>query len=593
MSENERLIAGRYRLGALVGRGGMAEVYEGVDTRLGRTVAVKLLKPDLADDPNFETRFRQEAQASARMAHPTIVRIYDAGEEETVDENGHTRKTPFIVMEFVRGRLLREVIQAGKVAPEEAIRYVSGVLTALEVSHRAGVVHRDVKPANVMIVEGDGVKVMDFGIARAISDNSATQAATNGILGTAQYFSPEQARGESVDARTDLYSTGVMLYELLAGRPPFRGDTAVSVAYQHVSEAVTPPSAHNPAVASELDAVVMRAMAKNKEDRFQSAEEFREHLLAAATASGNISIASGINSPNYFGSTDTAKTQIWRGPDPLETARNTTPTSLLDGFETAPNVMVSSEPAKGGRGILLGLGTGVGVVLIGLLVWVLTLGGGTPTNTPGGIQVAGVVGTTYDDAYNALSAQNLLVLRVYESSPDVAEGLVIRQDPIAGTAVQANTPITLYISSGAEQVTVPNLIGLDQTAYTALLIEARLLVGTITEAESPNIPVGLVITSDPTVNMKIPMGSPVNLVVSNGKVTVPDVRNLDVLQARAILTAPTIGFTVSVAVQDAANCAGSPGSIVLDQSIAPGQSDQMQDIVLFVECVVEQQPVQP
>lgn len=590
MSENERLIAGRYRLGALVGRGGMAEVYEGVDTRLGRTVAVKLLKPDLADDPEFESKFRQEAQASARMAHPTIVRIYDAGEEETLDESGHPRKTPFIVMEFVRGRLLREVVQAGKVAPEEAIKYVSGVLTALEVSHRAGVVHRDIKPANVMIVEGDGVKVMDFGIARAISDNSATQAATAGIIGTAQYFSPEQARGESVDARTDLYSTGVLLYELLAGRPPFKGDTAVSVAYQHVSEAVTPPSAHNPAVAPELDAVVMRAMAKNKEDRFQSAEEFREHLLAAATASGNIALPVGLNQPNYFGSTDTTKTQIWRAPDPLETARTTTPTSLLDGFETAPNMTVASEPSKGGRGVLLGLGTGVGVVLVGLLIWVFTLGAGSPINTPSGIQVANVVGSTYDDAYNTLSAQNLLVLRVYEPSADVPEGSVVRQEPMAGTNVLANTQVTLYVSSGAEQVTVPNLIGLDETAYLAALTEAGLVVGLVTESESPSVPAGQVISSEPSVNMKIPAGTPVNIVVSNGKVTIPDVRNLDVLQARALLTAPTVGYTVSVEIQDAANCTGTPGTVVLDQSVPPGQAEQMQAIVLYVACVVEQQP---
>ena len=205
LTENERLIAGRYRMGQLVGRGGMAEVYEGYDTRLGRTVAIKLLKSDLANDASFESKFRQEAQASARMAHPTIVRVYDAGEEETTDENGNPRKTPYIIMELVRGRLLRELVHEGVLAPEQAIRYIGGILTALEVSHRAGVVHRDIKPANVMIGDGDSVKVMDFGIARAVSDNSATQAATAGIIGTAQYFSPEQARGEAVDGRTDLY----------------------------------------------------------------------------------------------------------------------------------------------------------------------------------------------------------------------------------------------------------------------------------------------------------------------------------------------------------------------------------------------------
>ena len=235
MNENERLIAGRYRIGQLVGRGGMAEVYEGYDTRLGRTVAIKLLKSDLATDANFEAKFRQEAQASARMAHPSIVRIYDAGEEESTDANGNQVKTPFIIMELVKGRLLRDLIHEGKVDTARAVKFVAGILGALEVSHRSGVIHRDIKPANVMVGENDSVKVMDFGIARAVSDNSATQAATAGIVGTAQYFSPEQARGDAVDARTDLYSTGIILYELLAGRPPFKGESAVSVAYQHVS----------------------------------------------------------------------------------------------------------------------------------------------------------------------------------------------------------------------------------------------------------------------------------------------------------------------------------------------------------------------
>ncbi|MDE2387316.1 MAG: PASTA domain-containing protein [Actinomycetales bacterium] len=282
MSDTPRLIAGRYELGNLIGRGGMADVYEGVDTRLGRTVAIKLLKSDLANDPTFEARFRQEAQASARMAHPTIVRVYDAGEDLTTDQQGQEHKRPFIIMEFVRGRLLRDLLHERHLPIAESLEYVAGVLTALEFSHRAGVIHRDIKSANVMINEQGQVKVMDFGIARAVSDSSATMAQTSGIMGTAQYFSPEQAKGETVDARTDLYSTGVLLYEMLAGRPPFKGDTAVSVAYQHVSEAVVPPSQFNPEISAELDQVVLHALAKDRTERFQTAEEFREHMLAAA-----------------------------------------------------------------------------------------------------------------------------------------------------------------------------------------------------------------------------------------------------------------------------------------------------------------------
>ena len=297
MSSNQRVIAGRYEVGALIGRGGMADVYEGIDTRLGRTVAIKLLKADLVSDPSFEARFRQEAQASARMAHPTIVRVYDAGEDSTIDANGEESRRPFIVMEYVKGKLLRDLMHERRLIQSEAIDYAAGVLTALEISHHAGIIHRDIKSANIMINDAGQVKVMDFGIARAVSESSATVAHTSGIVGTAQYFSPEQAKGESVDARTDLYSTGVLLYEMLAGRPPFKGESAVSVAYQHVSEAVTPPSEFDPSISAELDQVVLHALAKNRDERFQTAVEFREHLLAAAAGSPATGAAQ-IISPN-------------------------------------------------------------------------------------------------------------------------------------------------------------------------------------------------------------------------------------------------------------------------------------------------------
>ncbi|MCX6495923.1 MAG: protein kinase, partial [Rhodoluna sp.] len=261
MNESKRIIAGRYELGELIGRGGMAEVHSGVDTRLGRTVAIKLLKSDLAADSSFEIRFRQEAQASARMAHPTIVRVYDAGDEVTLDEYGVERHLPYIVMELVTGEVLRDILRQRKLTQQEAIYYATGVLTALEFSHAAGVIHRDIKPANVMITNSNAVKVMDFGIARAVSDSSATLAHTNGIVGTAQYFSPEQAKGETVDSRTDLYSTGVLLYEMLTGKPPFTGETAVSVAYQHVSENASLPSSINSSISSALDSVVMKSLA--------------------------------------------------------------------------------------------------------------------------------------------------------------------------------------------------------------------------------------------------------------------------------------------------------------------------------------------
>ena len=577
MINNERLIAGRYRIGSLVGRGGMAEVYEGYDTRLGRTVAIKLLKSDLANDPSFEEKFRGEAQASARMAHPSIVRIYDAGEEETTDSNGNLVKTPFIIMELVKGKLLREVIHAGQVEIDKAIKYVIGILSALEVSHRSGVIHRDIKPANVMISENEAVKVMDFGIARAVSDNSATQAATAGIVGTAQYFSPEQARGETVDARTDLYSTGVILYELLAGRPPFKGESAVSVAYQHVSEMAPNPSDFNPQVTPELNAVVMRAMAKDRDERFQSAEEFREHLLAAQ--SGVVVTRPQPKPITQIEPVQVDATELFEKPESL-------PTALLEGFETAPSEQVSISNNKVGVGVLWGLGTGVAVILIGLVFWLFSIGANTNTNPSGnGVTVANVANSLYEDALEALTAQDLVVLRVYEQSDTVPAGVVIRQEPEAGTLVLPKTPITVYVSSGATEVVVPNLVGTQEANAVAMIEQAGLTVGSITVTGSPTVAEGVVITSDPVAGAKLPQGSVVNLILSNGKVTVPDVRNLAVTEAISLMTNPAVGYTTSVEIKNSGSCNGNPGNVVIDQSIPPGEAKQKQNIVLFVECV--------
>ncbi len=581
MTENPRLIAGRYRLGELVGRGGMAEVYEGTDTRLGRTVAVKLLKADLANDESFEEKFRQEAQASARMAHPTIVRVYDAGEEINTDEFGNERKVPFIVMEYVKGTLLRDLIHEGDVTADQAVKYASSILTALEVSHNAGIIHRDIKPANVMVVGNDQVKVMDFGIARAVTDNSATKAATMGILGTAQYFSPEQARGEAVDSRTDLYSTGVILYEMLAGRPPFKGESAVSVAYQHVSEAVTPPSEHNPNVSKELDRVVMKSMEKGRDDRYQSAEEFRQDLIDAVSGSSAEILDSKPPTANL------AKTEL------LNTDTDDFPTGLRESLKTAPEQVINSAD-RANAGVIWGFGTAVVVILLGLGFWfsqnLLNVNPNPPTPT-GGIIVSDVTGLDYTEAYNQLSAQELLVLRVYERSEDVEQGFVTRMEPEAGTEVIQNTPITLYVSSGPELITVPNLTGLTEEDALGQIESNGLELGRISSVNSAAVPEGVVITSDPVANVQVPTNTVVNIVISNGQVIVPDVRNLDVVEARRVLTAPDVGYTVSVEILDAEICLGDPGTVVLQQSILPGLQEQLQEITLFVECV--NQPEQP
>lgn len=306
-----RILAGRYTLGEFVGQGGMATVYRGTDTKLGRQVAIKVMKADLAGDEAFRERFRQEAQSAARMAHPTIVRVLDAG-DDLIQTAAGPKQLPFIVMEYVDGKNLRQHLLEGRLSAEEACRVVDAVLTALEYSHRAGIVHRDIKPANIMITSTGRVKVMDFGIARAVSETSSTLQQTTAILGTAAYFSPEQAKGETVDARSDLYSTGVMLYEMLTGDVPFRGDTAVAVAYQHVSERPVRPSERDSAVSPALDRVVMHSMAKDRAKRFQTAGEFREALKVAASGQMPVLSDSGADETVLFLAAKKSQNQLSR-----------------------------------------------------------------------------------------------------------------------------------------------------------------------------------------------------------------------------------------------------------------------------------------
>ena len=613
MSENVRVIADRYELGNLIGRGGMADVYEGVDTRLGRAVAIKLMKPDLANDPTFETRFRQEAQASARMAHPNIVRIYDAGEEYGIDANGNPSRTPFIVMEYVKGKLLRDLMVEKRLTISQSIEYAEGVLTALEISHRAGIIHRDIKAANVMITDAGQVKVMDFGIARVISESSATQAHTRGIVGTAQYFSPEQARGETVDGRTDLYSTGVLLYEMLAGRPPFTGDTAVSVAYQHVSEAVTPPSAHNPAIPAELDQVVMHALAKDRADRFQTAEDFRDHLRAAAVnlKSEPLPTQAAETIGDDFdallaGAKNSAPLVEEPTPAPLPTSGSKSfmdeaepktvaaKTTAIDAnpFEsigvefpafTTEQPLLTREIQKR-KGLLWGVGAGVLVVLIGLMVWGLFQKGFNLQVDPNaGIAVADVVGQPFDSANSTLSGQKLLINKVYQNSDTVAADSVIKTDPVAGTKVPENTTITVYVSSGKDQAAVPNLEGMTEADATAAIQAAGFTLGTITTSNSATIKSGSVISSDPTTGNQAPKGTAINLVVSNGKVLVPDVTNLDITDAQNQLTSPSVGLTFTTTTATA--CSGTQGTVVLSQSIAAGSTVAPgTNVTLIVAC---------
>ncbi|MFF2372050.1 Stk1 family PASTA domain-containing Ser/Thr kinase [Agromyces sp. NPDC058110] len=559
MTDEGQVLAGRYRVGQLIGRGGMSDVHVGQDTRLGRQVAIKLLKPQLATDPAFRMRFRQEAQSAARMAHPTIVRVFDAGEETVADASGHEVQLPFIVMEFVEGRLLKDIIHDGPLEPAAAVRVIDSVLTALEYSHRAGVVHRDIKPGNIMITTAGQVKVMDFGIARAVSDSSTTVAQTTAILGTASYFSPEQAKGETVDARTDLYSTGVVLFEMLTGRPPFRGDTPVAVAYQHVSERPVKPSVINPKVSPALDAVVMHALVKTREGRYQTAAEFRADIDTAA--SGRVPTHQRVEeSAMLFGA----------------------PTGSLSTSELALRQLTEDETMNRTQrrppAIWIWSGIiGVIVIVIAVMYWAFNL---QPTvEVPSNArEVPAFVDTTYEDAVEQLQQLGLPASRIDETSTDIEAGLVIRTDPPAGEIVDANTPITVYVSSGRESIKVPDVRNatIDQAKKT--ITDAGLAAGSETRTTSPTVAADVVLGTDPEAGASVEAGSTVNFQISNGMVTLPDLTEQSLDAASSLLTAENLQLT-PVPKPDA-GCASQPGSPVTHQSLSPGDVPQHSSVEL-------------
>jgi serine/threonine-protein kinase len=436
-----------------------------------------------------------------------------------------------------------------------------------------------------MITEEGQVKVMDFGIARAISDSSETQAHSSGIVGTAQYFSPEQARGEAVDARTDLYSTGVLLYEMLAGRPPFKGDTAVSVAYQHVSEKVQAPSTHNPEISAELDQVVLNALAKDREERFQTAEEFRDHLVAAAKGvamkkenNGQKTTVSPVQ--------EALPTEVISSAEQDDFFKELGVDPAAGEQTTAIKIPGSKKTGRPSTGMLWGLGSGAAVILVGLIIWLLTLVGTVQpiTNPVGtGIEVADVAGSAYEDGSKVLRDQNLLVLRLIETSDVVKEGVIIKTDPPAGTKVPARTTIDVYVSSGKAEGKVPLLEGKTEAEARALLESAGLTLGGIASGNSANIAKGLVMESVPAANTTVAAGTVVKLLVSDGQVKVPDVVKLALTEATRILQAAEVGYIVSPLIPT--DCSGTPGSLVASQSVPPGLAPQKQTIILTLNCV--------
>ncbi|QPK81432.1 Stk1 family PASTA domain-containing Ser/Thr kinase [Schaalia sp. ZJ405] len=570
-----RRLAGRYEVRSLIGRGGMAEVHIGFDTRLSRVVAIKMLRSDLAQDSVFLARFRREAQSAASLNHPNIVAVYDTGEELVNRPDGRAISVPYIVMEYVEGHTVKDLISDGDPVPiDEAIQIITGTLSALEYSHAAHLVHRDIKPGNIMLTNDGKVKVMDFGIARALTDSQATMTQTNAVVGTAQYLSPEQARGEQVDARSDLYSTGIVLFELLTGRPPFKGDSAVSVAYQHVQQTPPIPSSITPDIPEALDRVVMKALAKDRNDRYATASSMLADLM-------RVSRGVAVNAPDATVWAPAVASQATATMPMMSPAipTNQTVTSASSTDMTEDEEEVARKRKRKRAWIISGVIVAALLIIFG--AWFLLSQGQAESEK---VTVPeGLVGMTQAEAKRAVEDAGLVwaVAEDTEPSDDIAEGDVARTDPESGTQVEAGSLVTAYLSSGPESVKVPTgLVGLSP-ADAQKAVEAAGLVWELAPdpVASDTVEEGKIAKVNPSEGAKVKKGSKVTAYASSGSdtVQVPDVTGMTQDQARKALESAGL----KVGSVEPADDASQPQGKVISTNPAAGSSASKGDAIIL------------
>ena len=516
----KKILGERYELGAMIGTGGMADVYLAQDVRLNRQVAIKILRSDLARDPSFVTRFNKEALSVAALNHPGIVSVYDSGKEDSP-----SGAMPYIVMEYVEGKTLRELVNKGeRFALNRAVEITEGILIALQYSHKNGIIHRDIKPGNIMITDNGDVKVMDFGIARALADTGATMTSTWNIIGTAQYLSPEQATGTQADARSDLYSVGCLLYELLAGRPPFTGDTPVAIAYQHVSAPLLPITEIQESLDPALNAFFSIALAKDANERYQSANAMLKDLKKlvkgegittqipkqmrkdkarnriAALSIALVLLVGGVSYfilspnqssvtrvlPNVIGLTEAQARQelagltitIQRAPDPR------IPRDRVSSQLPLATVRVSE-----GSAVTLTISDGPGDAIV----------------------PSGLLGKPLEEVRAALTAAGLRVSRTIAIDSEQEPGIVLKITPEPGSTVEAGTGVVLEIASG--NISVPSLVGLTEIEARTILTQAGFLVK-IVEAYDANQVIGIVLAQAPSAGEVKLIGSSVTITIN-------------------------------------------------------------------------------
>lgn len=542
MKIKDTLLDNRYRILTKIGVGGMADVYKGEDTLLGRPVAIKILHSNFASDDEFVSRFKREAQAAGKLNHPNIVNMYDVGYDQCMH---------YIIMEYVDGETLKEYItRHHRLSIDEAVKITIAIGEGLEHAHAMGIVHCDIKPHNVIITNTGRVKVTDFGIARAMNTTN-TVMYTNSIMGSAHYLSPEQASGKPVDGNTDIYSLGVVLYEMLTGKVPFEGETPIAVALKHVREKVIPPTRYNPSIPPLLEAVVMKALAKNPTDRFDSISEMM----------GDLRLSQGFTM---------GKTQRH---EPYDFATQMIPAvdpDTLDDFsdidDPTPNEekkksMLSKIASIPQKYIVLGAAV---IFLIAFLGAFLSYGNFWSNTT---VDVPNVVGKQVSVAKNILEDKHLRVSTSEVTNTDVPAGQVISQSPGAGEKVKEQRTIHLVVSKGVGDITVPDLSGLTVDQARQRLKDLGLVVGKISQGSVEGKPDNVIVAQSPSGDSKVSKGTTVDLVVNKAqakKVKMPDLVGMTLKDARQVLSSNNIGVNqIAGSVDDK--------SIVTEQSIKAGE----------------------